>query len=122
MFSYSIDEDKNLIKTKAKGEINIMELGRHMDKVANDEKYAQGMNTIVDLNHSYINITFDDMSILKNIIARHEKIRSTCKWAVFVKSSTIKWMINLAVSSIMMNKIKLKVFDNEIEAMDWIEN
>jgi len=122
MLSYSIDDDNNLIRTKAEGKISIFELNRHMDKVVNDEKYRKGMNTIVDLNDAFLKMTFDDLPIINSIIRKHEKIRSASKWAVFVKSNTIRALINFVVPVLTMNKIKLRVFDNEKNAMVWIES
>jgi hypothetical protein len=121
MFSYCIDEDKNLIKTKAEGEISVKDLNIHMDKVVNDKKYTQGMNTIVDLTKAFLNMSIQDLFLIKEILKRQEKLRKKGKWAIFVESSTIKNMLYFAVSTIVMKEIKMKVFDNEKEAMDWIE-
>jgi hypothetical protein len=121
MFSYCIDEDKNLIKTKADGEISVKDLSIHMDKVVNDEKYTQGMNTIVDLTKVFLNMSIADIFSIKQLLKKQEGIRKKGKWAIFVESSTIKSMLSFAVSTITLKEIKMKVFDNEKEAMDWIE-
>jgi len=122
MFSYHIDQEKNLIKIKAQGKISVMEINNHMDMVVCDEKYKNGMNSIVDLNDTFLKITFDDLPNLKSVLSRHEKIRSACKWAVYVRSNTLQSLINMAIPLLMMKRIKLRVFDNEKDAMAWIES
>jgi hypothetical protein len=87
--TYNIDTEKNIIFTRIKGEINLINLLIHMTNVENDKKFKKELNTLVDLTKAFININFDELSQLKVHFKEKEKIRGCCKWAVLHKDKTV---------------------------------
>ena len=118
--TYNIDTEKNIIFTRLEGQINSFNLLIHMNEVENDKKFKKRLNTLVDLTEAFININFDELSQLKIYFKEKEKIRGDCKWAVLHKDKTIFNFVSMVLSEINLSKIKIKLFQNKQEALEWL--
>ncbi len=118
--TYNIDTEKNIIFTRIKGEINLINLLIHMTNVEHDKKFKKDLNTLVDLTEAFIRIKFDDLSQLEFHFKEKEKIRGNCKWAVFVNQQTVFNFISMFLPQINLSRIKIKIFKNKQEALGWL--
>jgi hypothetical protein len=118
--TYNIDTEKNIIFTRIKGEINLINLLIHMTNVEHDKEFRKDLNTLVDLREAFISIKFDELSQLKFHFKEKEKIRGNCKWAVLVNQQTVFNFISMALPQINLSTIKIKLFKSKQEAFEWL--
>jgi hypothetical protein len=118
--TYDIDAEKKIVFTRIKGNIDLFTLRIHMTEVESDKKYMKGFNTLTDLEEAFININLGELSQLRRCLKEKEKIRGSCKWAVLINSQTVFNFISMAIPELKLSKIKIKLFKNRQNALEWL--
>ena len=117
--TYDIDAEKKIVFTRIKGNIDLSTLLIHMTKVENDKEYIKGFNTLADLKKAF-NINLGELSQLRHCLKEKEKIRGSCKWAVLINSQTVFNFISMVIPELKLSKIKIKLFKNRQNALEWL--
>jgi hypothetical protein len=120
--TYDIDAEKKIIFTRIKGEIDLFTLLNHMTKVESDKKFMTGFNTLADFEEAFINMSLGEIPRLRHHLKEKEKIRGSCKWAVLINSQTAFNFISMAIPELKLSKIKIKLFKNKQNALEWLLN
>ena len=120
--TYHIDDEKKIIFTRIKGEIDLSTLLNHMTKVENDKKFIKGFNSLVDFEEAFLNMSLGEIPRLRHHLKEKEKIRGSCKWAVLINSQTLFNFISMVIPELKLSKIKIKLFKNKQNALEWLLN
>jgi hypothetical protein len=88
----------------------------------NDKKFMTGFNTFADFEEAFINMSLGEIPRLRHHLKEKEKIRDSCKWAVLTNSQTVFNFISMVIPELKLSKIKIKLFKNKQNALEWLLN
>ncbi len=120
MHTFKIDPGKNILFAEFNGSLDLKYLASHMNGVIQNEGFREGMNTLADLRNVFINMSFDELSAIRELLRYHEKIRGAAKWAVLIESATTRAIINMALPLISLKRTKIRTFNHEDSALAWL--
>ena len=120
MHTFKIDPERNILFAEFHGNLDLKDLASHMDSVIQNEGFRKGMNTLADLRNTFIKMSFDELSAIRELLQYHEKIRGAAKWAVLIESATTRAIINMALPLIGLKRTKIRTFNHKDSALAWL--
>lgn len=120
MHTFQIDLERNILFAEFNGSLDLRQLASHMDDVLQNEAFKEGINTMADLRNAFIDMAFNELSVIRDLLQFHERKRKSEKWAVLIKSATTRAIINLALPLIGLKRTKIKTFNHKESALAWL--
>ncbi|KPJ77770.1 MAG: hypothetical protein AMJ54_06220 [Deltaproteobacteria bacterium SG8_13] len=121
-FTYTIEPERNIIRTSAEGSITIIDLDKHMKSVADDPLFRPGMNTVADLRNVRIVISLQEAPDLVRLFIHQAKIRKRGRWAVVISRYPEAHLIRFFIAFLEHLPFTMNVFDNYEDAIRWLRD
>lgn len=119
---YQIDSNRKLITVVYEGKITADEVIALIDQVVADPAYEREMDAISDFSQASLTWTLAELDRFRVYVSKIKYVTGPSKWAaVFPKgkdTSTARMFI--ALHNAFEGTIKVKLFDNNDDAMKWL--
>lgn len=117
---FNIDQEKNLIQVLCNGHFSVEDIKKGAAKLYGDPRFRKGMDSIVDLSKTTLELDFDRINDLTSFIKANEKTRGQCRVAVIVTSDVIYAVIRMLGLFAEATTMNISPFKRYSEAVAWI--
>ena len=118
---YSIDQQDNLLRLQAWGQLGVDGLIDLLNRAQADPHYRREMNAIADYREANGEWDYSEIQKLRDYILRVE-VPCEVRWAAVLKPGTLAAAghVLIVISEAVGVRIKMRMFDDPQQAMRWI--
>ena len=121
MIEYAIETSLHLLQVRVSNSVSLLDLVNFVVKVQKEPQYGPTLNTlfIVETDALLAKLVPEAVS---TFFRRVEKSGGPANWAIVVSEESQKSILSSALQDFVPKRLRLRVFDDELLALQWLKS
>lgn len=121
MIEYTTETSLHLTQVRVSGSVSLLDLVNFVTKARKEPQYGPALNALVVIDESTIFEKLVPESVA-SFFRRIEGSGGPTAWAIVASNKSHQSLISGASQSFVTKRLKVRVFDDEFPALQWLQS